>query len=163
MVLTNAQLSALAADIAASEFSALPQTPDNAFAIAEAYNLGAEPVFVVWRTDVSVKDAKNAMVWTEYVGRSHSERDAWRFMLANGILDASDVNVRQGIQDIFSGPQGAGTRSNLTAIAKRNASRVEALFATGTGSGGSPGTLVFEGTIGYRDVLRAWAQGVANG
>lgn len=160
MALNQAQLTALAADIAANsgsggEFENVPQNSDGAFAIAVAYNLTASPQFVVWKSDLPTKDCKIAMVWTEYIGRSASERDAWQFMLSNGTINAGDVNVRQGIQDIFSGPNGAGTRAALVAIAKRDATRAEALFATGTGSDGSPGTLTFEGNLSFSDVLAA--------
>jgi hypothetical protein len=156
MALTTAQLSALKADIAASEFSGLAHTPDNAFLIANAYNTTASPDFTVWRTNVSTHEAKTAMVWTEFIGRSQGERDAWQFMLANGTINASDPNVRQGVQDIFSGPSGATSRANLVAVAKRLATRAEKLYAVGVGSTASPATMAVEGFISLVDVQAAW-------
>ena len=156
-MLTTAQLQALKADIASDPvLDALPKNSDGAFAIAQAYNLAADPIFVVWKTDVPTSDCKKAMVWTEYIDRSVGERDAWVFMLSNGTINAADVNIRQGIQDIFSGPNGAGSRAALIAIGKRNASRIETLFAEGTGSDASPGTMTFEGSLSYQDVMQAW-------
>lgn len=157
MALTTAQLQALAADIAASEFSGLPQTSDSAFEIAMAYNLTASPQFVVWKTDIPTSEAKQAMVWTEFIGRSAGEREAWQFMISNHTLNAADVNIRQGIQDIFNGPNGINTRTNLIAIAKRDATRYEKIFATGAGTDGSPATMAVEGNVSYQTILAAWA------
>lgn len=156
MALTQAQLATLKADINADPtLSAIPNTPDGAFEIAAAYNAVAVPQFIVWRGNVPTADCKKAMVWTEFISRSAAERDAWQWMLSNGFINAGDPNVRQGIQDIFSGPGGATTRDNLVAIAKRDALRIEKLFATGAGTDATPATLVVEGTISYQDVLNA--------
>src|SRR5688572_12266391 len=133
MPLTSAQLAVLKADIAADPaLNALPNNSDGAFAIAAIYNQPAAPVFRVWKTNVPTKDCKIAMVWTEFIGRSVGERDAWQFMLSNGTINPADANVRQGIADIFSGLSGAATRANLLAISKRDATRIEKLLSTGT-------------------------------
>ena len=108
MALTTAQQATLKAAIEAdATLNAFPSTLDGAFAIAALLNLPASPDFWVWRTNVPTADCKKAMVWTEFIARSVGERDAWQFMLSNGIINAADINVRQGIQDIFSGPGGA--------------------------------------------------------
>ena len=156
-MLTTTQLQTLKADIAADPIlDALPKTSDGAFEIAIAYNLAADPVYVVWKTDLPTSECKKAMVWTEFIARSVGERDAWQFMLSNGTINPSDVNVRQGIQDMFSGPGGAETRAALVAISKRSATRAEKLFAEGVGSDASPGTMTFEGNLSYQTVMQAW-------
>jgi len=155
-MLTTEQQATLKAFIEADQtLNAIPNTIDGAFAVADLINEEASPSFVVWKTDLPTRDCKKAMVWTEYIARSVGERDAWQFMLSNGTINPADANVRQGILDIFSGPGGVGSRAALTAIAKRNATIVEKLFATGTGTDASPGTMTFEGTISYQDVLAA--------
>jgi hypothetical protein len=70
-------------------------------------------------------------------------------------INASIASNRQFFDDIFSGAGGANTRAALLIIWKRLASRVEKLYATGTGSDVSPATLVFEGTINHQDVQMA--------
>lgn len=156
MTLSNAQLVSLKADIDADGvLSQIPNTTDGAFAIADAYNLLASPAFRVWRTSIPTKDVKKGVVWTEYIGRSVGEKSAFELMISNGILDASDPNIRQGIQDIFSGPGAIGTRTNLTNMGKRDATRAEKLFATGTGSEASPATMTVEGLLSFNDVLSA--------
>lgn len=152
-MLTPAQLTTLKADINADPvLAAHPNNSDGAFAIAVAYNLPASPVFRVWKTNVPTAVCKQAMVWTEFIGRSVGERDAWVFMLSNGFINAADANVRQGVSDIFSGAGGAGSRTALLAISKRDATRAEKLFATGTGSDAVPAVMSFEGNLTYQDV-----------
>lgn len=159
-MLTTSQLVTLKNDIAADGvLNAIPNTSDGGAAIAVLYNLPASPVYRVWRTDIPVKDVKLGVVWTEYIGRSAGEQNAFTFMLLNGTLNAADANIRQGIIDIFSGPSGSQTRTNLTNLAKRDATRLEKLFATGTGSEASPATMAVnvEGLLPVQDVLTARA------
>lgn len=156
MPLTAAQQATLKADIIAdSVLNAIPNNDDGAFQIAGVYNTTFSPDYIVWKTNVPTNECKKAMVWTEFIGRSAGERDAWQFMLSNGIINASDANVRQGILDIFSGVNGVQSRANLTAISKRKATRAEKLFATGTGSDAQPAVMGFEGNLSYQDVSSA--------
>ena len=157
MALTPTQQTTLKAAILADPtLNAFPNTSDGNFDLAvHLSNTLATPAFIVWRTDVPTKDVKAAIVWTEYIGRSVGERGAFELMISNGVLDASNVNVRQGIQDCFSGPSGVNTRANLTAIAKRSATLIEKILATGTGTDVSPATMTFEGTISAADVQQA--------
>lgn len=154
--MTNTQLQLLKTEITNDPaLSGTPMNADGYFAVAAALNLPSSPAFTVWRTAVSTSDCKKATVWTEYIGRSAGERDAWSFMLSNGIINAADANVRQGIQDIFSGAQGVASRTALLTISKRIATRAEKVLATGTGSDAAPGTLTFEGSVSYQDVEAA--------
>ena len=158
MALTTAQLAALKADILLDPvLSAQPMNSDGAFAIAAAYNLTAVPQFVVWRTDIPTKDVKKSVVWTEFIGRSAGERDSFQFMLSNGVINGADANVRQGINDIFSGASGATSRAQLTTLAKRDATRAQKLFSTGLGTTASPATPTFEDsfTLSFQDVEAA--------
>lgn len=156
MALTLAQLTILQTFIVNDgTLNAIPNTPDGNFEIATALNAPSSPAFLVWRTAIPAAELIQAMVWTEYIGRSNAERDAWRFLTNQGTINAADTNVRQGISDMFSGPTGQSTRENLLALGKRTATRAEALFATGTGSDASPGMLTFEGNLTYQDVSAA--------
>lgn len=155
-MLTDPQLQTLKADILADPIlAAQPMNDDGNFFIKDAYNLDAVPAFVVWKTAVPTSDVKKAVIWTEFIGRSDNEQRAFTFMLSNGFINAADANVRQGINDCFSGPSGQGTRAALIAIAKRNATRAEKLFASGTGSDASPATMSFEGSLTLQDVSKA--------
>lgn len=135
--------------------AAIPNTFDGAYAMAIELNKVAVPNFIVWRSDVPTKDVKKAVVWTEYIGRSPGEQGAFSMMISNGILDASQINVRQGIADIFSGPSGASSRAALIAIAKRPARLAEKILASGTGTDALPATMIFEGIFTPNDVYEA--------
>lgn len=163
MSLTPLQLQTLKTDILADgALSVLPNTPDGNFAIAAAYAAVASPDFWVWRTFVPDSEIYESTVdgtswsWTTFIGRSQGERDAWRQMVnMKGGLNASLLNTRNGIADIFSGVGGAGQRTYLLNVARRLATRVEKLFATGTGSTGSPATMGFEGALSIDDIQQA--------
>lgn len=155
-MLTTVQLAALKSDILADPLLSIqPNNDDGYFAIAVVYNRLVAPAFRVWRTNIPTTDVKKNIVWTEYISRSVGERSAFEVIIADGNVNAADANVRQGFGDIFSGPSGAETRTNLTALAKRNATRGEKLFAIGTGTDLAPATMTFEGNLSYQDVARA--------
>jgi hypothetical protein len=156
MALTQAQYTILRADIIAN-FAGVPMTTDGDFEIAAAYNFPASPVFRVWRTNISTSEVKRNFVWTELIARSAGERDSFQLMLSEGVINGADPNIRQGIADVFSQPAGLTSRTQLLAMAKRNATRAEKLFATGTGSDAVPATMTFEGNLGYQDVSVARA------
>jgi hypothetical protein len=166
MALTTAQLTALKADILADPtLSALPNNPDGNFAIAAAYNLAASPAFKVWRTSVpeheitgQVSPEGTSWSWPAYIARSVSEQNGWARMFNSSLsINASLPNVRQGITDIFSGASNSAPaqRTHLAAMSKRDATRAEKLFATGTGSLAAPATMTFEGTLSYFDIEQA--------
>jgi len=153
MALTSEQLTTLAADILADPvLNAFPQTPDGADAIAKLYNLNATPDFYVWKTSVSTDEVRKSIVWLEYLASSVSEKSAFELMLSNGVIDPSDVNVRDGIEKIFGNQNQQTTRDNLISLSKRLATRVEKLFAVGTGTVPTPATMGFEGKLTYQDV-----------
>ena len=156
MALTAEQQAAVKADILANpDLNALPAGADGAWEIAALYNLEAAPAFVVWRTSIPTEEIKDALDWTELIAASVGERDSFLVMIEGGSINAAKTNIRAGIQDVFSGPGGLNTRTALVALAKRNATRIEALLATGTGSDADPATMTLEGNISYQDVLSA--------
>ena len=153
MFLTVPQRTALFADIQADvAFAEIPNTPEGSAVIAAAYNLVADPAYIVWRSDVSTSEVRDVLVWAEYDSLSVSKQNAFEFLNSNGFVNASRVNVREGIASIFAGPNQANTRAALIAIGKRTASRIEKLLATGTGSDASPGTMTAEGVLPWQEV-----------
>lgn len=163
-VLSAAQYDALAADITvthSAEFSSAVAANDD-MAISNAYNATFSPTYWVWRSAIPVKEiyaitTADATVWswTIYIARSVGERDAWRELTSSGSISAALLNVRQGIADIFSGAGGAAQRTHLLTIGRREARRIEQLFATGAGSTATPGVMAYEGTVTYLDIAHA--------
>lgn len=143
--MTPAQLSTLktlaSADQAAAGFIA---TADDQ-ALADWFNT-PDASFYVWRTNVRIDECNKVMVWTEVDALTNGKARIWDWMSRMGVLDASQANVRQGLVDAFSAA--TNTRTALTALAKRNATRAEkALIASGAGSNASPAIMGYEGVM----------------
>ena len=154
MPLTPAQLTALKNDIAADEvLNPLPNNDESGFQIRDAYNAAASPSFTVWRTNVPVDEMTKVFVWTAIDALSAGKARIWEWMSKSGTIDASNANVRQGFVDAFGGA--SATVTAVTPVMKRLATRAEKLFATGTGSNGSPGTMAFEGQLLVSDITAA--------
>lgn len=158
MALSPAQLATLKTSIAADPvLNAKPNNSDGAFDIAAAYNLAASPSFTVWKTKVLVAEVGDKFNGAELAGLTTANQSRLQTiaMYSAAGLNPSLADRRAAFDDIFSGAGGALTRANLLALWKRLATRGEKLYATGTGSDASPGTLVFEGQITGQDVESA--------
>lgn len=162
-MLTPAQLVTLKAAIAADPaLAAIQQTPDGAFAVKDALNLTATPAFIVWKSRVTQDEImQNGFDWTRVDNLTVGPARVWEWMFANAerSINPSKANVRAGIEAVWKGVAAdLAVRAAVYVHCKRNASRAEQLFATGTGTDAVPATMVFEGSLGYQDVLDAWAQ-----
>jgi hypothetical protein len=165
MALTTQQLTLLKQDIATHPaLASLPQTADNAFAIAAFYNQPASPDFFVWRTSLGEQEiyeatspAQSTWNWATYKAQSIQDRDCWTRMMNPGVINPSLAQTRAGWNTIF-GTQGASLAqvNFLLSLGSRRSTAAEALFSTGTGSAASPATMGYEGTISYTDVQQAW-------
>lgn len=137
----------------------VPNNQDGNLCLARFYNTDSNPAFIVWKTSVPLTTVGNAFNATELAGLTSLNTQrlqnlaAW---LETGV-NPSLAPVRQFFDDIFSGAGGANTRAALLALWKRTATRAERLYATGTGSDATPGSLVFEGTLSGPDVDAARA------
>lgn len=155
--LTVEQRTALAADIsAAPEFNAVPHNENGAYTIAEAYNLPTAS-FVVWKTSVNIDEImRNGIDWARVDNLGFGKARIWDWMSRLGMFDCSRANIRSGIDATWVGTAAdLAVRATVYTHCKRKATRVEQLFATGTGTDANPALLVFEGAINYRDVADA--------
>ena len=121
--------------------------------VVNAFNALASPAFRVWRSDVRQSEIASAFVWTEIDALTNGKARIWEWMRLSETLNCGIANIRQGLNDAFA--SAANTKAAVLAVIKRDAKRGEKLFATGTGSEGSPGTLVFIGQITDSDVEKA--------
>lgn len=153
--LTDAQKVTLkTAIVADSSANALYQAGDLS-GLAAYYNAPASPTFTVWKTYVWLGDVGRTFNASELAGlttANTSRLQALALWMPEGV-NPSTAAVRQFFDDIFSGAGGVNTRTALLALWKRSATRLEKLFATGTGSDVSPATLTYEGTIPYSDLI----------
>lgn len=159
-MLTTQQQTALRNDILADPaLSALPPSPDNAFAIADAYNLAASPEWVVWRSSVTQDEImQNGFDWTRVDNLSVGKARIWAWMFDNEShsCNPSKPNVRAGIDATWVGTaQDLAQRAAVYVHCKRASTRIEKLLSTGTGTTNSPATMGYEGTVNYLDVMSA--------
>ena len=132
--------------------------------LADALNQTVAPEFTVWRTSVEKKEVVQGLsresttfIWAGngFISRTPGEIECWNQLFNSTLtMNPSLANVRQAFLDVFSGTGNAAlNRTHLAAVAKRGATIIEKLFATGTGSLASPGTMTYEGQVGYGELI----------
>lgn len=180
MIFTTAQKDTLLAYIKSQpDLDALRiQGSDNL--VADALNV-PDGTFKVWNTTTPVGDIQDAINWSNFTpavpalgaGLDYSNQALacqgkqfnLQLLLSTGSgynsgVSTGKANVRAGLQDALTGiPSGASgaTRSGgwaaVQLVIQRFATRVEKLFATGTGTTASPASLVLEGSIHFNDLF----------
>lgn len=130
--------------------------------IAQWYRGVASPQFIVWRTNVTQDEImQNGFDWTRVDNLANGPARVWEWMFNNETrsIDPSKVNVRAGIEAVWKGTAAdLAVRAAVYVHCKRPANRLELLFATGTGTDQSPGTMVVQGDLTETDVTRALAE-----
>jgi hypothetical protein len=154
--MTTAQLQTLKAAILADPFTAAqPAGSDGDFAIAAYLNELVSPAFTVWRTSVSINEIMaNGFDWTRVDNASTGEARIWEWMTALGEINPSRANIRAGIEEAWKGTAQAqiNQRAAIYIHCKRDATRFEKVFATGTGTVAVPATMTLEGPLSLFDV-----------
>jgi hypothetical protein len=117
--------------------------------MAGFYN--ADSAFIVRRKRVNSAEIGPVLNYVAVSSLTTANRDrATTFLMLNPENFEPTADVESYWDTTFGGAlggQGQATRDALSALWRRAATRGEALYATGTGTTATPGTLVFEGTI----------------
>jgi len=161
--------------VASEAFNAVPKNVSFAQEICNQwYNLPASPSFWVWLSTSTLAAVGMAIKMSD-VGNlttANSTRLQVSFQVRPGGFTPANQDDRSLFGGLFSVSGASGTRANLLAIWQRLATRIEKMFATGTGTQvtgdlnsdgsvtvGSPGVLVVDGStnpLTGNDVLEAW-------
>jgi hypothetical protein len=159
MPLTTAQLTTLKAAIAAETDPAFVVARTNGQTSLMAGFFNADSTFIVWRKSVQTAMIGATVNYVAVESMTDINRAKIQpFYTLNPVQFEPTADKRTYWDNTFSGAlggQGQATRDALAALWRRAATRGEKLFATGTGSTASPGTLVFEGTISDADISAA--------
>lgn len=185
MPLTTEQLSTLKAAIIADQDPAVVTALGggtvgrNDTELARLYNLPT--AFVVWKKDVRKSAIFAALAWKNFTPADVADGTTlWtnRSLACQGkqfnmqtliispgdTLDMSSANVRNGVKDSVQNlPSGVGGAdqdagwADIKNISIRFATKTENLFTTGAGTTGTPGFLVFEGSVSIDDIGRAFS------
>jgi hypothetical protein len=149
--LTNAQLLTLKAAILGETdptFVGYRNVNDKS-SMAAWFNESTSPAFIVWKSLVTLTAIGDKINGSELEGLASLPMTRLQTiaLFSPGGVNPSLADRRAFFDGVFSGASGVQTRAALLALWKRTARRYEKLYATGTGSDGSPATLVVEGTI----------------
>lgn len=164
MSLSTAQLAAFRAALLAETDPELVEYRTNGSTplIAQWYSRDAVPDFVVFRASVQTAEVGRTVNYEAVGAMTTANRDRIiTFYTLNPMEFPPVADVRAFWNNTFSGAlagQGAATREALEALWRRKATRIERLFATGTGSVESPGALVYQGSLSEQDVTLALAE-----
>lgn len=154
MALTTAQSTTLAAHIRASSdgdvIAALAIRNDTE--MARLYNL--ETSFVAYKPSVTVEEIGDAFDYEEVANKTSGDNERLQVFRAynQDSIDPSRADIREFFDDVFSAAGGVNTRANLAILWVRLVNVTEEIFATGTGTQGDPGMLVFSGTVTSTDI-----------
>lgn len=146
-MLTKAQRATLQTAIEASApLKAPAKTTAGAATLSDLLNADASPVVIVWRERMTAQEVYAALDIAELLVLPNAAVvfAVLQVMLAEGWIDPRSAKIRADFLALF--PVG-NTRTNLVAAAKRNATVLEAVFATGAGTSGNPAVLVVSGKI----------------
>lgn len=162
-MLNNEQLIVFAAALSAETDSDLVSARDSGATplIKDWYNETYSPELIVWRTDVRQDEImQNGFDWVRVDNLATGKARIWEWMFdnENRSFNPSKPNVRAGIEEVWKGTAAdLAVRAAVYAHCKRPATRIEVLFAVGTGTDESPSTLGFEGNLSEYDVTQALA------
>jgi len=150
-MLTAAQRTALKAAILATPEVAQMFTDGNLSGVADYYNAQAVPDFTVWKTQVTRTEImQNGFDWARVDNLSIGKARVWEWMFQEGDANPSKANVRAGIEAVWVGTAAdLAVRAAVYVHCKRLATRIEKLFATGTGSDAVPATMAIEGPLSF--------------
>ena len=144
--MTSAQLATLKTDIQGQGSLTAAVASADWPTVANFYN--ADSATLVWLPSVSIDTLKGAIDWTTtpvaggnggFQMLSAGARDAYSSLTQGSMVDATQVNIRNGFASIFP----SNIALALQAVAQRLATRLELLFS----SGGPP---VVSSVFGYR-------------
>jgi hypothetical protein len=154
MSLTTEQQVILKAAIIADPTANQLYIDGNLSGLADYYNAATSPAFIVWKTEVPKNEVGKTFVASALAAITAGNNDKLaNFASWNETVNPSRADQRQFFDDVFSVAAGASTRAALLVLWKRTASRIEKLFATGTGSDASPASVTFEGAVVYTDFI----------
>lgn len=154
MYLTTEQQVTLKAAILADGTLNQIYTDGDLGALASALN--ADSSTIVWRSSVTQDEImQNGFDWVRVDNLSVGKARIWEWLFDNQTrtFNPSKVNVRAGIDETWKGTAAdLAVRDAVYVHCKRNASVLESLFVTGTGTTASPALLGVEGDISWYDL-----------
>jgi hypothetical protein len=131
-------------------------------AMSDWYNEASGPAFVCWKASVPSGQIGKTVNYVAVAAMTTANLERLNNFLGMNPseFDPGRADIRAFMADTFSGAlggQGQATRDALDAMYRRTVTRGEKIYATGTGTTATPGTLGYEGTISVDDIRAAVA------
>ena len=161
MALTTEQLHVFRAALLAETDPDLVFRRDNGQAgrVAEWYNQVGANAPIVWKTSLQLEEiTSNGFDWVRVDNLSVGKARIWEWMFGgeDKSINPSKPNIRAGIAEVWKGTAAdLAVQATVLNHCKRPATRIEALYAAGSGTMGAPATLVFTEQLSEPDVMRA--------
>ena len=161
MALTTEQLAVFQASLLAETDPDLVFRRDSGQAgrVAEWYNEPRVPSLVVWKTSLQLEEiTSNGFDWVRVDNLSVGKARIWEWMFGSEdkSINPSKPNIRAGIAEVWKGTAAdLAVQATVLKHCKRPATRIQALFAVGTGTMEAPATMVFTEQLSEPDVMRA--------
>ena len=163
MALTTEQLHVFRAALLAETDPDLVFRRDNGQAgrVAEWYNQVGANAPIVWKTSLQLEEiTSNGFDWVRVDNLSVGKARIWEWMFGaeSKSINPSKPNIRAGIAEVWKGTAAdLAVQATVLNHCKRGTSRIEALFAVGTGTAAVPATMGFEGLLTEMDISLATA------
>ena len=161
MALTTEQLHVFRAALLAETDPDLVFRRDNGQAgrVAEWYNQVGANAPIVWKTSLQLEEiTSNGFDWVRVDNLSVGKARIWEWMFGseNKSINPSKPNIRAGIAEVWKGTAAdLAVQATVLNHCKRPATRIEALYAAGSGTMEAPAKLVFTEQLSEPDVMRA--------
>ena len=156
-MLTTEQRATLKAAILANQTANTLFVDGDLQGLADYLNQPASPAFTVWRSAVSQDEImQNGFDWTRVDNLSVGKARIWEWLFNNEArsFNPSKPNVRAGIDQCWVGTAAdLAVRAAVYVHCKRQATRFERIFATGTGSVLNPGQAPIDGAVSYTEFI----------
>ena len=161
MALTTEQLHVFRAALLAETDPDLVFRRDNGQAgrVAEWYNQVGTNAPIVWKTSLQLEEiTSNGFDWVRVDNLSVGKARIWEWMFGaeSKSINPSKPNIRAGIAEVWKGTAAdLAVQATVLNHCKRPATRIEALYAAGSGTMAAPATPVFTEQLSEPDVMRA--------
>ena len=127
--------------------------------MTEWWNRPADPPKTVWKSNLELEEiTSNGFDWVRVDNLSVGKARIWEWMFGNEnkSINPSKPNIRAGIAEVWKGTAAdLAVQATVLNHCKRGTSRIEALFAVGTGTDAAPATMGFEGLLTEMDISLA--------
>jgi hypothetical protein len=130
-------------------------------ALAALYNLPS--TYIVWKTSLTRIVAMSVgFDWTAVDNLTNGQARIWDYLFENDsrAMNPADSSQRDGLAECWKGNAAKlANQVSILALCKRDATEYEKVFASGTGTTLTPGTMTLTGAVTAQSISDALVKG----